>query len=65
MGKALIAIGTKDQVIPPGVINVLTEALKQNTKDMRVDKIEGVGHELPTWLPIHLEICLPMINFLV
>jgi pimeloyl-ACP methyl ester carboxylesterase len=63
-GRALIAIGTEDKVIPWGVIEALDEAIKQKSKASKLEVIEGVGHELATWLPEHY-IAAGIINYLV
>lgn len=63
-GKSLVAIGRDDSVIPRAVVDHLELALKKNSKQLRLCEIEGVGHELPTWLPRHPEILDSIIEFL-
>jgi len=64
-GKVLIAIGSDDTVIPWGVIEALTKALKQKSREVRLDIIGGVGHELPTWIPKQDELSKQLVEYLI
>jgi len=64
-GKAAVLIGTEDTVIPWGVIESLMNNLKVSAQAVRIDILRGVGHELPTWLPKHPDVCKALIDYLV
>jgi pimeloyl-ACP methyl ester carboxylesterase len=48
-GKTVIAIGTKDEVIPRGVITLL----KSSAHNVMFKEYEGVTHQLAIWLGEH------------
>lgn len=63
-GKAVVAIGTEDKVIPWGVIESLMNNLKESAKEVRIEILRGVGHELPLWIPRHPTFCRALIDYL-
>jgi pimeloyl-ACP methyl ester carboxylesterase len=64
-GRVLIVIGTDDKVIPWGVIEALTKALKQKSREVRLDIMGGVGHELPTWIPGQDQLSKQLVEYLI
>jgi pimeloyl-ACP methyl ester carboxylesterase len=64
-GKALVTIGSEDKVIPWGVIEALMDNLRKSATETRLEVFDGVGHELPTWLPQHPDTCQDLFDYLV
>jgi len=63
-GKALVTIGSEDKVIPWGVIEALMDNLGTSSSQTRLEVFDGVGHELPTWLPQHPDTCQDLFDYL-
>ena len=63
-GKALVAIGKEDTVIPWGVIERLTQRLKQQASGVQLQIFGGVGHQLPTWIPEQPLISRQLVEYL-
>ncbi|HSX06925.1 MAG TPA: alpha/beta fold hydrolase [Candidatus Saccharimonadia bacterium] len=64
-GRAYIAIGSMDTVIPWGVIEELIARFRQNASAFRLEIMHGAAHTLPEWIPSHSFHASQMVDFLL